>query len=165
MIKTNTDTAPAQKRILLLNQIDRLERRDELLVWLKDYPDALPISAQTGEGLDELKQLVLECVLGPQQEVVLEVLLKHGQTVDFIERRTEVLDREYGDATVRYTVRLGRRQVEQMLARGGEGTLEGLPLKDAIERLWPSQPWSAPVIQGRDGVLEPPSPDPPEPSA
>ncbi|MCH2149412.1 MAG: GTPase HflX [Phycisphaerales bacterium] len=152
--------AKDQKRILLLNQVDRLERRDELLVWLKDYPDALPISAHTGEGLDELKQLVLECVLGPQQEVVLEVLLKDGQTIDFIERRTEVLDREYGDATVRYSVRLGRRQVEQMLARGGEGLLDGLPLKDAVERLWPSKAWSAPVVQGRDGVLDPPEHSP-----
>ena len=157
--------ATEQKRILLLNQVDRLERRDELLVWLKDYPGALPISAHTGEGLDELKQQVLEHVLGPQQEVVLEVLHKHGQTVDFIERRTEVLDRDYGDATVRYRVRLGRRQVEQLLARGGEGLLEGRPLKEAIELLWPSQPWSAPVVQGRDGVLEKPAPEPPEPSA
>ncbi|MEE2907985.1 MAG: GTPase HflX [Planctomycetota bacterium] len=146
--------AMQQPRILVLNQVDRLSRRDDLLPWLRDHPDAVPVSAQTGEGVEELSERVLEIVLGPQREIEIEVPLASGRIIDFLERRTEVLDRRYEDDRVFYLVRLGQRQAEQLLARGSDASVEGVPLREAIKAIWPPRAWSGPRINGRDGVLE-----------
>ncbi|MCH2133364.1 MAG: GTPase HflX [Phycisphaerales bacterium] len=146
--------ATQQPRLLVLNQVDRLEHQDDLLPWLRAYPAAIPISARTGEGLDVLKEHVLEIMLGPQREVTIEVRLANGRTVDFIERRTEILDRDYEDDRGRYRVRIGRRQIEQLLARGGEAMIDGAPLREAIETLFPARAWAASPINGRDGVID-----------
>ncbi|MDG2201018.1 MAG: GTPase HflX [Phycisphaerales bacterium] len=106
-----------QPRIVLLNKIDQLEHRDLLLPWLRDYPQAIPVSATTGEGLDVLAETVRTMFVGPIATVRLTVDLSEGAIVDFIEKRTVVEDREYGDGVVIYTTALGRRQLDQLLAR------------------------------------------------
>lgn len=145
--------AAHQPRILVLNKVDCLERPDDLLPWLKSYPDSIPISARTGDGLDELAQQVLENVLGPQRKVSVEITLASGQMIDFMERRTSIEEREYEADRVRYQVRLGKRQAEQLLSRGGEATIGGVPLRQAIDELWPGKSWSGPPFDGLDGVL------------
>ena len=137
----------------MLNKVDCLERPDDLLPWLKSYPGSIPISARTGDGLDELAQQVLENVLGPQCKVSVEITLASGQMIDFMERRTSIEEREYEADRVRYQVRLGKRQAEQLLSRGGEATIGGVPLRQAIDELWPGKSWSGPPFDGQDGVL------------
>ncbi|MDG1899538.1 MAG: GTPase HflX [Phycisphaerales bacterium] len=102
---------------LLLNKIDQLEHRDLLLPWLRDYPQAIPVSAVTGEGLDVLSETVRAMFVGPIATVRLTVELSEGSAIDFIEKRTLVEDREYGDGVVIYTTSIGRRQLDQLLAR------------------------------------------------
>ena len=87
--------AKDQPRVLVLNQVDRLSHPDELLPWLRDYPDAISLSARTGDGIEELESRVLEVVLGPQSELEIEVPLSSNRLVDYLERRTEILDRRY----------------------------------------------------------------------
>lgn len=145
--------ATSQPRILVLNKMDSLDRPDHLLPWLKAYPQSVAISARSGDGLEELSQQVLEIVLGPQRQLTIEVTLASGRMVDYIERRTQIVDRAYVDDRVRYTVRLGQRQAEQLLSRGGEASINGMPLREAIETLWPPRSWSGPPLHGRDGVL------------
>lgn len=143
-----------QPRVLVLNQVDRLARRDDLLPWLRDNPDAITLSARTGEGVEELAERVLETVLGPLMEVTVEVPLSSGKAVDFLERRTEILERQYEDDRVAYRTRIGRRQAEQLLARGGDATINGVPLREAIKTHWPRKAWNGPPLNGRDGVIE-----------
>jgi GTP-binding protein HflX len=50
--------AATQVRVLALNKIDCLAEPTELLVWLNRFPEAVPISAVTGEGLDALAEVV-----------------------------------------------------------------------------------------------------------
>ena len=106
-----------QPRIVLLNKIDRLEHSGLLLPWLRDYPNAIPISAVTGEGLDVLGETVRGMFVGPAATVRLTVDLADGAIVDFIEKRTRIEARDYGDGTVTYTTELGQRQLDQLLAR------------------------------------------------
>jgi len=49
---------------------------------------------------------------------------------------------------------IGRRQAEQMLARGHGALVDGQPLREAMERLWPTSAWKGDPVRGRDGVLE-----------
>jgi hypothetical protein len=58
----------------------------------------------------------------------------------FIEKRTKVLDRQYHDSTAVLKVRIGRRQVDQLLAGGGGAggrmTIDGLPPHEALKTIW-----------------------------
>ena len=128
--------ATDQPRLVVLNKIDQLADRSSLLPWLRDYPDAIAVSAVKGEGLDELTQRVRDIMVGPAAEVRVVVQLADGATVDFIEKRTEVRSREYGDGTVTYVCSMGRRQMDQLRARGAQLHLDGEESQQAADEAW-----------------------------
>lgn len=138
--------AGGQPRILVLNKVDKVRERehfgfdedDPIGAWLERVPDAIPVSARTGEGLDVLAERVREHMKGPMLEVLLEAPMSDGRLADFLEKRTEVLERDWTERTIRYRIRIGRRQVEQLLSRGSEFTLGGVPAGDALGTLWPT---------------------------
>ena len=129
----------------MLNKIDGLaeQKRKGLLAgdpvaeWQARVPDAIPLSARTGEGLDLLRDRVVELMRGPILEVQLEAPMSDSRLTDFLEKRTEVLDRAWSETTSMYTIRIGRRQVEQLLSRGSKFSLNGTPAPDALKELWP----------------------------
>ncbi len=137
--------ASDQPRILVLNKIDvprerehrGLEEDDPVQDWLERVPDAIPVSARTGEGLDQLAVRVRELMKGPLREVSLEAPMSDGRLADYLEKRTEVLDRSWTETTIVYRIRIGRRQVEQLLARGSSFSLDGVSGVDALHELWP----------------------------
>ena len=138
--------ARSQPRVLVLNKVDTLTDMrqrglldgDPLETWMDRVPDAIPVSAKTGEGLDALADRVVELMRGPLLELTLETPMADSRLVDYLEKRTEVLSRDWTETTAVYGVRIGRRQVEQLLARGSVFTLDGIPCTEALERLWPT---------------------------
>ena len=106
------------------------------MCWLNNYPDAICVSAVTKEGLDELSNTVMAYVIGKVQETTLTIELSDSRAVDFIEKRTEVLERDYGDGKVRFTVRIGKRQMDQLLARGGAILIDDKEPQEAMALLW-----------------------------
>jgi len=147
--------ASDQPRILVLNKLDALRERnfigldeaDPVEEWLARVPDAIPLSARTGEGVEELADRVRDLMKGPVREVVLEAPMSDGRLTDFLEKRAEVIDRSWTESTLVYTVRIGRRQVEQLLARGSSFTLGGTPAHEALDIHWPR-----PVVDRRPPV-------------
>jgi GTPase len=137
--------ATTQPRILLLNKVDRLPetwlREDgadtRLAEWMVREPDALPISAHTGEGLEALRERVHAMVCGDTRPCTLSVAASDGRTVDFIEKRLEVRSRDWTDGQVHLGVEIGRRQLEQLLARGARMTVDGMAGHEALAALWP----------------------------
>lgn len=128
--------ATHQKRLLVLNKIDLQEDSREIMCWLNQHPDAICVSAITKEGLDELSNTVRVAVIGEVREIAITIQLSDSRAVDFLEKRTEVLDRDYGDGQVRFTVRIGRRQIDQLLARGGTILIDGQDPQEAIALHW-----------------------------
>ena len=134
-----------QPRILLLNKVDRLagtwspsdgpDRR--LQEWLERVPDAIPISATEGTGLDDLAARVLGLMKGDVRACTLRVALSDGRTVDFIEKRVPVRERRWTEGHVELDVEIGRRQLEQLLAGGARMTIDGLPAHEGLRALWP----------------------------
>jgi GTP-binding protein HflX len=124
--------ATEQPRLLVLNKVDRLADQTALLVWLNQYPDAIPVSAVSGEGIDDLTARVQQLVVGPVRKVELEMPLKEGRALHFLERRAEIDDRRYSDASVVMSVRIGRRQIEQLLAQGASFTIDGQPPREVL---------------------------------
>ena len=134
-----------QPRVLVLNKIDALvERRqrgllerDPLPEWRERYPEAIALSARSGEGIDALRARVLGLLHGPAREVRVEAPLSDSRLIDFLEKRTTVLERDWNDTACVYRVRIGRRQVEQLLARGSRFTIDGRAAAEAFTALWP----------------------------
>jgi len=128
--------ADTQPRIIALNKTDRLERAPDLLVWLNRHPEALPICAERGDGIEALTNAVRRHMLGGIREVRIATSMRDGRTIAFLEKRTEVLDRQYDGDEVRFTVRIGRRQVDQLLAQGARMTINGAPPLEAVKQVW-----------------------------
>ncbi len=128
--------ATDQPRLLVINKIDRLADPNELSVWLNRHPEALPISAARGDGLEELAAAVRECMLGELREVRVGVALRDSRTISVLEKRTIVLDRQYEGDHIEMRVRIGRRQVEELLARGAVLTLDGVDARAALAPIW-----------------------------
>jgi len=132
--------------VVALNKVDRLrevqgdrEAARILQEWASIEPDAIVISARSGEGLDALRRRVRDRVLGPRREVEVELPITASREIDLLEKRAEVLDRDYpeGGRAVRMKVRLARGHAEPL--RGVEGALlDGQPAARAIETLWPT---------------------------
>ncbi|MFG0248101.1 MAG: GTPase HflX [Phycisphaeraceae bacterium JB051] len=110
--------ATSPKRQLLLNKTDLLEHNADLLVFEKEHPDAIAISAKTGVGLDKVIERIREGVHGMARTLTLQLPLSDGKSMTFIENRTTVIDREYVDQYVRYTVNIGNRQLDQLRSAG-----------------------------------------------
>ncbi len=110
------------KRLVLLNKIDRLEDNARLLVWQRMIPGAIPIVARdpNGPGQAELRDAVREALRGSMREVLLEAPLSDARAVAAIERRAEVLSREYDDGVVRMRARVGARQIDALWAAGAK---------------------------------------------
>jgi len=128
--------AVEQQRLLVLNKIDELQRPSDLLVWLNRFPEAVAVSAATGEGVDQLTERVLHAMKGPVREVEIATPIGDGKTLSFLEQRTDVLDRAYDNGDARLRVRIGQRQVQQLLARGASITIDGQPPKEGLKEHW-----------------------------
>jgi GTP-binding protein HflX len=122
--------------VLALNKIDCLRDGKELLVWLNRFPEAVPISAVTGEGLDGLAEVVRDHLHGGVRQVKIGAAMSDGRTIALVEQRCEVLDRSYADGRVQLTVRIGRRQVDELLAQGVRMRINGLEPHEALKQEW-----------------------------
>jgi GTP-binding protein HflX len=99
--------------ILALNKIDLVADRSRLSA---RYPDAVPISAATGEGLDVLLERVAERL--PRFPVRVELLLPHerGDLLALLHREAEVLSERALPEGVLVRARVGER-VHALVAR------------------------------------------------
>jgi GTP-binding protein HflX len=130
--------ATSQPRQLVLNKIDCLEHADETLLWLRTHPDAIPVSAHTGEGLDRLAEIVRTHAIGPELELEITLASSDSKAVMFLERRTPVQDRQYGDGTVTMRTTLGARQAQQLLSIAQGVRIAETPLGELMDTLWPA---------------------------
>ncbi len=135
-------------RVLVLNKVDRLEEGPRgaplgvrpLSEWHRLHPDAVAVSARSRAGLAELAEAVLERMKGAVRTLHVEVPLRDARTVDFLEKRCPVHGRDYADGSVTLRVEIGRRQVDQLLARGAAFRIEGMPAADFVRARWDPAP-------------------------
>lgn len=129
--------ATTQPRTLVLNKIDQLKDSQDLTVWLNRHPEALPVSATTGEGLDDLRAAVMGHFVGGIKQVLITLPMDDTKKIMYLEKRTKVLDRQYQDSRALFTVKIGRRQMEELVSQGGTNLLvDGERPHEAMTRLW-----------------------------
>ncbi|MCE9590311.1 MAG: GTPase HflX [Planctomycetes bacterium] len=110
--------ADKQKRLLVLNKIDKIEHNADLLVFQKKFPEALAISAKSGVGVAELVERVRREMKGDMRQMRLAMKLRDGRAINLLESRAQVLDRQYSDEEVVMSVLIGTRQLDQLRATG-----------------------------------------------
>jgi len=115
--------ATGQPRLLVLNKIDKVEHNVDLLLLQKEYPDALPLSAATGEHIDQLIEAVRDHLHGGTVTLTLNLAQADGKAITFLENRSTVLERDYQDLRVHMTVKIGHRQLDQLQAMGTSAIL------------------------------------------
>jgi GTP-binding protein HflX len=105
-----------KNELLLLNKIDTPEGEAAMPFWRAMHPDALPISARTGLGLDRLRTAVYDFVRGQQVDVTLSCDVTDGRLISFIEANTRINDRRFveDDARVEFDVTVGKRTLKDL---------------------------------------------------
>jgi GTP-binding protein HflX len=93
--------AKDKPEMLLLNKIDTPEGDENFPEWRTLYPDAIPLSAKTGKGIDRLYAAVAAHVNAQQVQAVLEADSSNGKLLAFIETHCQVRDRQFdGDRII-----------------------------------------------------------------
>jgi GTP-binding protein HflX len=106
--------AKGKPELLLLNKTDTEEGEDAWPTWRTLHPDALPISARTGTGLDKLAEAVFGQVRGQQVDVTLEADIANGRLLAFIESHTRIHDRHYLDGRVQLKAIMGKKTLADL---------------------------------------------------
>ena len=117
------------EQLVLLNKADLLKDNSILLYWTSLVPGAIPFCATEPEGTGhkELLDRVLEITRGKVRERTLTLPLSDSKSIDILEKRCEVLARDYSNSHVRYRVMIGERQIAQLRAQGAQIKIEGEP--------------------------------------
>jgi GTP-binding protein HflX len=115
------------RRVLLLNKIDRLKDNAPLLVWARKSPGCIALSARSpgGAGYAQLIDLIRDAAQGGARELDITVPLNESRTIDTLEKRGQVLEREYGQGVVRLKVKIGNRQLAQLRSLGSRMVIAG----------------------------------------
>jgi GTP-binding protein HflX len=100
----------APRRIEAWNKIDQIEgdEREALLAEAGRREDVVPISATSGEGLDDLLTRIGELLRAGDQIVEVSVPAVDGSKIAWLHARGQVLDQKVGDEQIHLSVRLSR---------------------------------------------------------
>jgi GTP-binding protein HflX len=100
---------------LALEQSEGMESYDELRILQSEYPDGIAISALTGEGLEKLKDRLVEFI--SKSDVRLSLVLSQkdgGKVLNYIYTHGEVLDQSYEDNSVLVEAKIHSRYLKQL---------------------------------------------------
>jgi len=87
----------ARRQILVLNKVDRIVDPAVRTVLASRYPQALFISAATGEGLSDLAAEVLRCAAGEQVRVKLRANCGNGRLMQYIAQHARIEEETFAD--------------------------------------------------------------------
>ena len=105
--------------LLVINKVDALPDRLRLDGIMSRYPNAVPISAQTGFGLSNLAAAVSEALSRSFLDIDVEIGVENGRLMAYLAAHGEVLSKQYRDSRVVVHCRipsqhLGRIQDESL---------------------------------------------------
>ena len=103
----------AKDTLLVLNKIDAVDR-GEWTTLLTRYPHALPISAHTGQGIDELRTAVSQVLSHSFLDVDVETRVDNGRLLAMLSSHGEVLSRRYTDSRVIVHCRIPERALSHL---------------------------------------------------
>ena len=97
--------------LLVINKIAQLESEMQLNSILDRYPQAVAISAQSGQGLDRLGMAASDALSRSFQDVLVETDVSNGRLMAYLSAHGEVLSTLYNEKTVTIHCRLADRHL------------------------------------------------------
>lgn len=101
-------------RLLLLNKIDRFRDPVELEILRNRHPEAIPLSAREGAGLDALRERVSGILTRQLVDVTVEIPLSEGKLLSELPAWSILTDRSYAGEHVRMTLRVPPRALYKL---------------------------------------------------
>lgn len=92
--------------LLVINKIDAVADQAKIDSILRRYPNAVPLSAKSGAGLERLAQAVSEELSRSFREVDIEMDVGNGRLMAYLSRHGEVLSKRFRDERVTIHCRL-----------------------------------------------------------
>ena len=99
---------------MVLNKIDRLKNDEELHLLQCQYPEALPISAQRGDGIPALIDALAQRFAERGTELSLCIPYTEGKVLDLLHKHGIVLETEYADEAVHVKARVPNRYLKSV---------------------------------------------------
>jgi GTPase len=100
--------------LLVVNKVDALPDRIRLDGLLNRYPNAVPISAQTGFGLPNLAQAVSDALSRSFLDVDVELGIENGRLLAYLAARGEVFSKRFHDSRVTVHCRIPKEHLERI---------------------------------------------------
>jgi GTPase len=125
--------------LLVVNKVDALPDRVRLDGIMNRYPNAVPISARTGFGLDSLATAVSEALSRSFLDVDVEIGVDNGRLLAYLAKHGEVLSKQYRDSRVVVHCRipsqhLGRIEDDSICVRPHHNGTEGWAVRCPVEQ-------------------------------
>lgn len=125
LVEVEADAIPL---LIILNKWDRVDE-DNRLILLNRFPDAIPVSAHSGEGLDGLEAVIGQYLDNWSLHLAVEVPASDGRLLADFRRISRVLHEDYEEGKWVAEVTLSPRHWNslrpELLAQGGEFKVVG----------------------------------------
>ena len=109
-----------ERQILVLNKIDCINDPTIMTVLRQKYPDALGLSALTGQGAEELARIVCEISRGDTVRVLLHANCGNGRLMQYIAQHARVEQQTYTDSTAEIIAVMPADRVEMLSTFGDD---------------------------------------------
>jgi GTP-binding protein HflX len=106
----------AKDTLLVLNKVDSLADRSRLEGLLSRYPNAVPVSARRGEGLDNLAAAVSDALSRHFVDVDIESSVSNGRLAAYLAAHGEVLSKQYTDTRMLVHCRIAEKHLASLTA-------------------------------------------------
>ena len=100
--------------LLVLNKIDALPDRIRLDGLLNRYPNAIPISARSGQGMASLAAAVSEALSRSFLDIDVEMGVDNGRMLAYLAAHGEVLSKTFHDSRVVVHCRISQHFISRM---------------------------------------------------
>ncbi|MEX0725618.1 MAG: GTPase HflX [Planctomycetaceae bacterium] len=127
---------PHDRMLLVFNKIDAVEDPSYVDVLRRKHPDAVSVSARTGQGFDRLMKATADRLADGYVDATIETSAGNGRLLSFLARFAEVRGTEYHDSMVTLNCRMPKR------------TADRLNLEDAVVTYHDGTPFE-PILMGR----------------
>jgi GTP-binding protein HflX len=81
--------------LLVFNKVDRLPDRSYLDVLLKHHPRAVAVSAATGQGIDDLREAVMEALSADFADAEIETGAANGRVLAYLAAHAEIYRQQF----------------------------------------------------------------------
>ena len=115
----------------MLNKIDQLKDLSYLQVLQAHHPRAVAISAFTGEGLDELRDAVIEMISADFAHVTIDVDAGNGRVLAYLAQHADIERQEFHDNRIKMFGSLPKHLVRHIQEPDVVISENGQPEKEA----------------------------------